>query len=131
MPELISTKTIFKARKQHVCSYCGGLIDVGERYTLSFIKNDGVYEWKEHEYCNSVAEEFFQSGYFVDDGDGMFAEDFENLVSELHAEHIDSGLRYSVKAMSKALAGVFKTHQLKPHRPHGYTEKWMLVEREK
>lgn len=132
MPELISTKTVKKARKRHICSCCGGYIDIGDGYTAFFLKNGGeVYKWKEHDYCKSVAEELHRSGYFIDDGDGMLAEDFENLIRNLHDEFIDSELRYSVMTMSKALAGMFETHQLKPYRPHGYTEKWMLVERNK
>ena len=44
-----------KARKRHVCNFCGGFIEVGEIYNIQTIKDDDIYVWKSHEICNKFA----------------------------------------------------------------------------
>ena len=55
MPNLIrESKPI--ARKEHRCSWCGGVIPVGEKYERQVLEYDGyLYEWKNHLKCSEVA----------------------------------------------------------------------------
>ena len=43
-----------KARKDHKCSYCNGLIKKGEEYEYSVHKMDDVYTWKAHKHCSEL-----------------------------------------------------------------------------
>lgn len=53
--ETISTKKQ-KARKEHKCSFCIGIIKISETYTAQFNKQDGdVYIWKSHIHCEEIA----------------------------------------------------------------------------
>lgn len=50
--------TEHKARKPHVCNYCGFLIEPGEYYQRDFIINSGeAYEWKSHPDCYTLTGE--------------------------------------------------------------------------
>jgi hypothetical protein len=53
--EIISYTTP-KARKDHTCDWCNEKIKVGEIYTRSFCKEDDIYVWKNHIYCEEIAE---------------------------------------------------------------------------
>ena len=44
-----------KARKRHLCNFCGGTIEVEESYNIQVIKGDDIYTWKSHEICNKFA----------------------------------------------------------------------------
>lgn len=128
MVQVISVKKVKKARTQHRCNYCGGVIDKGEPYESSRYKYDGeFYEWKEHEYCSAVARELYHSGYFQDDGNGMTEADFSECVRELHDTFVASLFPCSVQAMSKDLADLFETHKLEAYRPNGYTVNYSMV----
>lgn len=40
------------AKKEHTCSFCGGVIPVGERYNRDTMTYDGhIYEWVSHMHC--------------------------------------------------------------------------------
>ena len=42
-----------KARKEHICDWCGGTINKGEEYDYAAIKNEGeFYTWKNHKRCH-------------------------------------------------------------------------------
>lgn len=43
-----------KARKAHVCSFCGCIIPVGEIYNLATYKFDEIYDWKSHQKCSEL-----------------------------------------------------------------------------
>lgn len=68
MVQLIRTKLVKKARKEHQCDYCRRKIKTGEPYRRSLFKFDDVYSWNECKYCGLVADEITSSGFVVDDG---------------------------------------------------------------
>ena len=64
---------VVKARKEHRCSFCNGIIEKGERYESSFNITEGnPHTWKAHISCQKLAEKrnwFHRSdqGYLSDD----------------------------------------------------------------
>lgn len=53
--ETISTSTP-KARKQHRCNFCEGVIEKGEAHDQQTNKHDGVvYQWRAHFRCSKIA----------------------------------------------------------------------------
>lgn len=76
MVELISTRYIKKARKNHKCSYCSRIISKDEPYRDDLCK-DGIdiYHWKSCPKCGFFANELWE---YIDpdwglDGDGLNA----------------------------------------------------------
>ncbi len=131
MVEVIRTKSIKKARKTHKCSYCRRDIKIGEPYRRSLLKYDDVYTWNECEFCEAVACEITSSGFYVDDGNGFTAEDYSDVVQELHEAFctkldIDYLPRYV-----EDLYRLFQDKQLQcVKRNNGtYIDTWKLVER--
>ena len=72
MVEIISRKHR-KARKPHVCDFCGNEIAVGEVYDHSVLKFDDVYTWKAHLKCIFISAELQD---YIDPDNGMTEEDF-------------------------------------------------------
>lgn len=69
------------ARKRHICSFCGGYIEPGEKYDYETLKYDGyVYDWKSHQECSFIASEIWS---YVDPDDGMTEDDFRDAVQDL------------------------------------------------
>ena len=67
-----------KARKKHICDFCGDTIEKGTKYNRDVFKDDYIFTWKSHFSCDKlvkkmnmneesnyegVSEEFFR--YFV------------------------------------------------------------------
>lgn len=52
MIEILSDKHEVKARKEHRCDECGGIIAKGETYSTATYKYDDVYTWKQHLRCS-------------------------------------------------------------------------------
>lgn len=74
MPVMLKYETR-KARKQHTCNYCGGLISPGEQYKYSAHIYDGeFFDWKEHMDCGFIASELWR---YIDPDEGMTQEDFQ------------------------------------------------------
>lgn len=69
--EVIESKDI-KARKDHVCDYCGLKINKNEIYTRSCVKSDEVYTWKNHLSCQEIASKLELFDY----GEGVTQEYF-------------------------------------------------------
>ena len=74
MVNLIDTRYIKKARKEHKCNYCSKLIKIGESYQNDLCK-DGIdiYHWKSCPKCAFFAHELWE---YIDpdwglDGDGL------------------------------------------------------------
>lgn len=74
------------ANKVHTCMYCGGKINVGEKYERSTCKyDDTIYDWKNHIVCQKVAREL---GMMDDsDDDGLTSEHFCDDIDEYVYEH--------------------------------------------
>ena len=79
MPEIIQAYKVVKARKKHLCSFCGCKIQVGELYHVGVFKNDDIYRWKSHITCDELAVKMdMYDGW----GDGVTAEEFQEHVME-------------------------------------------------
>lgn len=76
MTTLISSSTPI-ARKDHKCNYCRGIIKKGEKYQRDFLKYDGVYSWKSHLRCQSIASKL---NMFDDCDEGVADEDFYEYI---------------------------------------------------
>lgn len=69
-----------KARKEHVCNWCGGVIEVGEVYDCSFNSYCGdVYTWKNHKRCMSIAHKL---NMFENCDEGVNEEDFQTCITQ-------------------------------------------------
>lgn len=89
MCETIGHK-IVKARKEHKCEWCLGIINIGDDYHRSGILVDGsVTTWRNHDGCLRIAQEL----KMFDDVDyGLSGEDFretikyeyQDIMSEFH-----------------------------------------------
>lgn len=82
-----------KARKEHTCNYCGGVIKENEVYSYTKIKGDYLYDWKAHLKCEAVASGLWD---FIDPDDGMTQDDFFDGCQEFcrtfvcpNCEHMD------------------------------------------
>jgi len=73
MPDILRSEKR-KARKSHVCSFCGKTINPGEIYDYNVLIFDGVYDWKAHETCAYIASALWN---YIDPFDGMTEEDFQ------------------------------------------------------
>jgi ribosomal protein L24E len=72
------------AKKDHVCSYCDGVIKKGEGYERTFLKHDGrVYAWKNHFKCSAIASKL---GMFDNCDEGVTKDDFYEYIKEEYAD---------------------------------------------
>ena len=78
MPEILDEKDR-KARKEHSCDYCQEPIKKGETYEWASLKDDELYEWKNHKRCGSIARELWN---FIDPDNGMTESDFQEGCAE-------------------------------------------------
>jgi hypothetical protein len=68
-----------KARKTHICDWCGGEINKGEIYENQFCKYDGVYIWKNHIRCYEIASKLKM---FDECDEGLDGEGFQEYIKE-------------------------------------------------
>ena len=62
------------ARKPHVCNYCNGWIQPGEKYHHYVGKYDGeIYTWDSHDKCEYVAQEIWE---YCDPYEGLGEDEF-------------------------------------------------------
>lgn len=80
MVELIERRDK-KARKPHLCDYCGGFIDKGEIYDYQKNIYDGTfYEWHSHLACSRVASAIWD---YCDPDEGMSDQEFQDGCHEV------------------------------------------------
>ena len=72
-----------KARKIHICDYCGGSIAIGEKYERTLIKGDYLYPWKSHLKCLEIASKLKMHD---DCDDGVTSDDFYEIISEKYRQ---------------------------------------------
>jgi len=77
--EVINEIRNVKARKTHVCNWCGCTIPVGEIYQTQTLKYDDIYTWKNHIKCMEVAHELKM---FDECDEGVTGADFYEYVTE-------------------------------------------------
>lgn len=79
--ECVKKQNIKRARKDHICNYCGETIEAGSPYTREFLVNGGEhYEWLMHNECEKVASEIWE---FADPWDGMDHDCYQENVREV------------------------------------------------
>ena len=70
-----------KARKEHICNFCGNKIPRGETYNYSTHVFDGqVYSWRSHAKCDDLCSAIWD---FVDPDEGMTYELFCDNLREI------------------------------------------------
>lgn len=79
---MITLKTkIVKARKNHTCNLCGGIIDKEEKYNCQTNVHDGrIYDFKTHVHCSELASEY---NMYDDCDEGLTEDDFIEYMDEL------------------------------------------------
>ena len=78
------------ARKEHICNFCGGKINKGQKYYRQTNIYDGcIFEWIEHEECGRVASELDMYGK-CDYDEGLTSDRFGDILDEyIYQEHYD------------------------------------------
>ena len=78
------------ARNEHICEFCGGKINKGQKYYRQTNIYDGcIYEWIEHEECHQIASELDMYDK-CDFDDGLSPERFRDTLDEyIDQEHYD------------------------------------------
>ena len=80
---------IRKARKEHACDYCGGLIVKGEDYDNSFVVDEGVgWTWKSHIHCNELIG-LFEMNH---GGDGVAQSEFCDWLDDYYRKSLSEEL---------------------------------------
>lgn len=70
-----------KARKAHVCNFCGCTIPVGEIYNLStHVFNGELYDWKSHQKCSELVSMLNMEG-----DEGVTLADFYEYITNAFA----------------------------------------------
>ena len=66
-----------KARKPHVCDWCGKRIEVGEWHIASTNVSDGIYTWRECDRCKPYVSEMmaFPGDFYFDSGIEAYTHD--------------------------------------------------------
>lgn len=101
MPDVIN-ETIRKAKKEHICDYCGLKISIGEQYEEQTNVYDGrLYHWRSHVSCSKLTRllKMFDDCWY---DEGLTAENFrESVKGYLHAH----GIVYSgwAEGLAKAI----------------------------
>jgi len=95
-----------KARKEHKCNWCGGVIKKGEKYDYSVHEYDGIYIWKNHKYCMELVSILDMD----DDHEGITEEDFYEYVDESFIDNFPNDTN-KYKTSEKALLLYIKIGQ--------------------
>lgn len=78
--------TNYKARKEHKCSFCGGIIPIGMIYQKQVIVHDGgLYTWKSHYRCLKLVDKLRMHDHC---DEGVTSEDFYESVKERYNDFI-------------------------------------------
>lgn len=85
---IIDTNKNRRARKEHSCDWCFGVIKKDELYDWQKLSSDdhGIYEWKAHKHCLEVAQEY---DMFDDWENGLSQGSFADRVFDIYSEKHD------------------------------------------
>lgn len=86
----IISNELRRARKPHVCNWCGGSIAKGDTYRDQVNADGGsLWTWKNHVACGHFAAEYCEDYY----GDGVSKDSFLDAVSDMaHEKGLDDTL---------------------------------------
>ncbi len=104
MIEIINGPKKVKARKSHLCDFCGRRIEKNEIHNTEVMKDDYIYSWKSHLKCLDIAHELRMYDETTDDG--LTSDDFWTYITE---EYI------SLKGPKNAAYGDQLDYVLKAH----------------
>lgn len=99
-----------KARKEHTCNYCSGIIEKGEKYNSASMLYDGFYVWKSHITCQEL------SGLLnMDDGldDGVTQDYFMETIMDEYFERIGKPDKINIPEMAKEVYALVNPPALK------------------
>lgn len=82
--ETISSPKEVRAKKEHVCNWCGGKIQPGEMYNTATYKYDSIYTWKSHTKCIELVTALEMEG-----DEGVSSDDFYDYIWEAWRDSID------------------------------------------
>lgn len=86
MSNVISYPREVRAKKKHVCDFCGMSISEREKYMKSTYSHEGsLYDWKTHKHCSDIAEKL---NMYNDFDDGLTGEDFREIIHDAYFELI-------------------------------------------
>ena len=128
------------ARKPHVCNYCNGWIQPGEKYHHYVGKYDGeIYTWDSHDKCEYVAQEIWE---YADPDEELDSDGFLEACCDVCRTFVcpdcgkwdtaDEGCDSRPGYCIEKLAALFQTKELYRDRRDGYGYSyWKLRERER
>lgn len=91
--EIINSTKEVKARKAHVCDWCGCTIPVDEKYHTQTLKGDYIYVWKNHIKCGELVRELNMDGDEGISGEDFYeyiTDEFDNIWRKLDEEFYES-----------------------------------------
>jgi len=75
------------ARKEHICMFCGGKIEKGQRYIRQTLENEYIYDFICHKECQAVANDTdMYEDCDPDEGltEDMFCESIDQYIYDNH-----------------------------------------------
>jgi hypothetical protein len=103
---IIKNPTLTKAKKEHKCDFCGGLIREGENYMNSTYVYDGIYDWKNHLNCDYIANKLDMYNQSSDWGDeGLTGDMFQEIIREEYYTLISDKIKPFINSVSKDIWG--------------------------
>ena len=116
--EIIQDPRETKARKQHMCDFCQETIAINEKYIKAVYKEDNIYSWKSHLYCQNIASKLRmfnqsnESGVTSDDFQEYINEEYRDIITKTETELYES-TTYTVPEFKDRLEYVLKYHNIK------------------
>lgn len=114
--ETIQEPKVYKAKKDHKCNYCLGVIPKNSSYEKATFKVDNIYTWKNHIECQKIA---VKLDLFAEtDGDGLSSDSFresihcewKDIMIKNHNTVFDS--RYEYPKFSEQLQTVLQYYKI-------------------
>ena len=78
MDIIIQTKPI--ARKQYKCDWCGLTIEKGEKHESQILKDETIYNWRNHLRCAEIARKLDMFDFC--DNEGLTKDAFQNIITD-------------------------------------------------
>lgn len=75
--ETINYPNVVKARKDHICDWCGMVIPKGDKYSYAVYKYDDIYSWKSHLKCMKLVKQLKMEG-----DEGITESIFQEYITE-------------------------------------------------